>query len=114
MDAEKTKKDIKRAIEIAQSIHDDVVKNFVEADVDSVIKEQALVISSDLATLAWCMERQTAGSALKLACSVIDAFATNFIENDADSTVKERAIAVRRDLSALVVHLAHIVAEEVG
>ncbi len=61
MNEEKMKQDIKWAIEMAKSIHDDVVKNFVEADVDSVIKEQALVISSDLATLTWYLEHISEG-----------------------------------------------------
>lgn len=109
MNEEQIKKDIGMAIELASAIHDDVVTHFIEADIDIAIKEQAFAVSSDLATLVWCLEQYTAGSALELACSVLDAVATNFIEADVDSAIKERALAVTHDLSALVVHLAHIV-----
>jgi len=108
MNEEKIKKDIKGAIELARSIHDDVVTNLVEADVDSTVKEQALVISSDLATLVLCLEH-TAGSALELACSILDDVVTNFVKDDVDSTIKKRALAVSHDLATLALDLAHII-----
>ncbi len=56
MNEEKMRHDIGRAIEMAQSIHDDVVKNFVEAGLDSAIEAQAMETVSALATLVWYLK----------------------------------------------------------
>lgn len=56
MNAEKLKKDIGRAIELAQSAHDDMVEKFTSDNVPSEIMIQALEITSQLATLKWYLE----------------------------------------------------------
>jgi len=53
---EKTKKDIARAIEMAQAIHDEMVEKFTRDSVPSEIMIQALNITGQLATLVWYLE----------------------------------------------------------
>lgn len=62
MNAEKLKKDLSGAIEMAQSIHDDMVEKFVDAvGVDDSIKADAQNITSQIATLVWYLEHVSEG-----------------------------------------------------
>ncbi len=53
MNEEKMKQDIGRAIEMAQSIHDEMVDKFTRDSVPSEIMIQALNITGQMATLVW-------------------------------------------------------------
>ena len=56
MNAEKLKKDIGRAAELAQSIHDEMVDIFTDTATEEMTLAQALEIISGLATLKWYLE----------------------------------------------------------
>ena len=56
MNAEKLKKDIGRAAELAQSIHDDMVETFAADGVPSEIAMYALNVTGHIATLKWYLE----------------------------------------------------------
>lgn len=53
MNAEKLKKDIESAAEMAQSIHDEMVEEFTGGSIPSEITIKALNISNQIATLVW-------------------------------------------------------------
>lgn len=57
MDKTKLKWSINQAIELAESIHDDMVEKFTGDSVPSEIMIRALNLTSQLATLKWYLEQ---------------------------------------------------------
>lgn len=53
MNAEKLQKDIAKAIEMVESIHDDMVDEFIAKDFPSEIVASAMEFTSRLATVVW-------------------------------------------------------------
>ena len=61
MNAEKLKKDIERAAEMAESIHDDMVEKFTRDNIPSEIMIQALNITNELSILVWNLKNISEG-----------------------------------------------------
>lgn len=54
--AEKLKKELGHAIELVQSVHDEMMKKFTSSSVPSEIMLQALEITGQIAALKWYLE----------------------------------------------------------
>lgn len=63
MNAEKLKKDLAGVIELAQSIHDDMVEEFTGDNIPAEVETKALEITNRLATLVWHLEHISEGIA---------------------------------------------------
>lgn len=61
MNEEKMRHEIQRAMEMAEAIHDGMVENLVDADVDSAVKGYATGAVLGLATLKWYLEHISEG-----------------------------------------------------
>lgn len=63
MNAENLKKDIARSIEMATSIHDDMVEEFTGDNIPAEVETKALQITERLATLVWYLKHISEGIA---------------------------------------------------
>lgn len=61
MNAEKLKNDIAQAIEMVESIHDDMVDEFIAKDLPSEIVAPALDFTSRLSTVVWYLKHVSEG-----------------------------------------------------